>query len=350
MMLPMTAAGRLDVACDIEKKIPRQRLAVYPTPLQSFNRLSAMQPGPKLWVKRDDLIGFGLGGNKIRGLEVMLADALQVEADTLITGAGVQSNHVRATAFVAAFAGLDCIAVYWGKPPLNIDGNYRVTTMLDAQVHFTQNDDRASVDAAIETLADQMRRSGKCPYPIPRGGACMMGVLGHVLAVCEAYRQCLELAISPDAIVIAVGSGGTYAGWLLGTKLLNLNWRIIGYSVSRDPAEASVQIARLANQAALWLGSEFGFSAKDAPVQGGFIGPGYGIPSPEGANAIKLVARSEGLLLDPVYTGKAMAGYLEGLTAGLFDECGNVIFLHSGGEPAFFAGQGEWLGIHPRVI
>ncbi|MEC4749542.1 D-cysteine desulfhydrase family protein [Methylomicrobium sp. Wu6] len=350
MKLPMTAAGRLDLACDIEKKIPRQRLAVYPTPLQPADRLSRAQAGPKLWLKRDDLIGFGLGGNKIRGLEVILADALRSEADMLITGAGPQSNHVRATAFVAAFAGLDCIAVYWGKPPPNIDGNYRVTTMLAAQVHFTQNDDRANVDTAIETIADRMRRSGRRPYPIPRGGACMMGVLGHVLAVCEAYRQCLELALSPDAIVMAVGSGGTYAGWLLGTKLLNLNWRIIGYSVSRDPAEASVQVARLANEAAAWLGCEFGFSAVDAPVQGGFIGSGYGIPSPVGAAAIKLLARSEGLLLDPVYTGKAMAGYLSASATGLFAAYENMIFLHSGGEPAFFAGNGVWLDMHPRVI
>lgn len=350
MKLPMTSAERLDVARNIEKKIPRQRLAVYPTPLRPADRLSKFQAGPKLWFKRDDLIGFALGGNKIRGLEVMLADALQVEADMLITGAGVQSNHVRATAFVAAFAGLDCIAVYWGKPPPNIDGNYRVTTMLDTQVHFTQDDDRASVDAAIETLAEKMHRCGKRPYPIPRGGACMMGVLGHVLAVCEVYRQCLEFAMNPNAIVLAVGSGGTYAGWLLGTKLLNLNWRIIGYSVSRDPAEAGAQIARLANQAAAWLGCEFGFSAVDAPVRGGFIGSGYGIPSPEGAAAIKLAARSEGLLLDPVYTGKAMAGFLNGLATGLFDGCENVIFLHSGGEPAFFAGNGDWLDIHPRVI
>jgi D-cysteine desulfhydrase family pyridoxal phosphate-dependent enzyme len=350
MTFPVNDARRLDMIAAIERKIPRQGLAAYPTPMQSASRLSSMQDGPKLWIKRDDLIGFALGGNKIRGLEVMLADALRLEADTLITGAGVQSNHVRATAFAALHAGLDCIAVYWGRPPARIDGNYRVTTMLGAQVHFTQDDDRASVDIAIESLAAQLRGSGRRPYPIPRGGACMMGVLGHVLAVCEAYRQCRELAISPDAIVLAVGSGGTYAGWRLGTKLLSLDWPIIGYSVSRDPEEASLQIARLANEAAAWLGFDVGFTAADARVEGGFIGPGYGIPSPEGTDAIKRLARTEGLLLDPVYTGKAMAGYLNGLDTGLFADCKNVIFLHSGGEPAFFAGNGEWLAIHPRLL
>jgi D-cysteine desulfhydrase family pyridoxal phosphate-dependent enzyme len=348
MKLPVNDARRCDMIAAIERKIPRRKLAVYPTPLQLAGRLAADAGGPRLWFKRDDLIGFALGGNKIRGLEAMLADALRLEADTLITGAGVQSNHVRATAFAAIHAGLDCIAVYWGQPPARIDGNYRVTTMLGAQVHFTQDDDRASVDAAIESLAAQLRASGRRPYPIPRGGACMMGVLGHVLAVCEAYRQCVELSLRPDAIVLAVGSGGTCAGWLLGTKLLNLDWPIVGYSVSREPAEAARQIARLANEAAAWMGFDLGFTVADVQVEGGFIGPGYGIPSSEGTEAIKRLARAEGILLDPVYTGKAMAGYLSGLDVGLFAECKNVIFLHSGGEPAFFAGNGEWLDIRPR--
>ncbi|MBL1266070.1 1-aminocyclopropane-1-carboxylate deaminase/D-cysteine desulfhydrase [Methylomicrobium sp. RS1] len=350
MKLPVNDAQRRAAIQALERKIPRRRLASYPTPLQRVGLLSPADGGPALWIKRDDLIGFALGGNKIRGLEVMLADATARGADTLITGAGVQSNHVRATAFAAAHAGLDCIAAYWGKPPAQIDGNYRVTTMLGAGVYFTQDDDRASVDAAIEALAAQLRGSGKRPYPIPRGGACLMGVLGHVLAVCEMYQQCAELSLGPDAIVLAVGSGGTHAGWLLGTKLLNLDWPIVGYSVSRDPAEAILQIARLANEAAAWLGFECGFSAADVQVEGGFIGPGYGIPSPVGAAAIKRLARAAGVLLDPVYTGKAMAGYLNGLGAGAFDACGNVIFLHSGGEPAFFAGNGEWLNIHPQVL
>jgi D-cysteine desulfhydrase family pyridoxal phosphate-dependent enzyme len=350
MKLPINDAQRRAAIQALERKIPRRRLASYPTPLQRVGLLSPADGGPALWIKRDDLIGFALGGNKIRGLEVMLADATARGADTLITGAGVQSNHVRATAFAAAHAGLDCIAAYWGKPPTQIDGNYRVTTMLGAGVYFTQDDDRASVDAAIEALAERLRGCGKRPYPIPRGGACLMGVLGHVLAVCELYRQCAELSVRPDAIVLAVGSGGTHAGWLLGAKLLNLDWPIVGYSVSRDPAEAVLQIARLADEAAAWLGFEGGFSAADVRVEGGFIGPGYGIPSPAGAAAIKRLARAAGVLLDPVYTGKAMAGYLNGLDMGAFGASENVIFLHSGGEPAFFAGNGEWLGIHPQVL
>ena len=222
--------------------------------------------------------------------------------------------------------------------------------MLNALCHFTNDDERESVDTAIGKISAEMQEQGKRPYPIPRGGGCMMGVLGHVLAVFEVYRQCAAVAMNPDAILMAVGSGGTYAGWLVGTKLLKLPWRLMGYSVSRDPFEASQQVARLANQTIDWLGFDSSFTPAEAPIIGGFIGPGYGLPSPEGAEAIKQVAAGGGILLDPVYTGKAMAGYIHGSADGLFDECKNVIFLHTGGEPAFFAGQSEWLSLNARSI
>ena len=327
----------------IAGQIPRHILAHYPTPLMRANRLTEMLGGTELWFKRDDLISFGLGGNKIRGLEVMLADALAQNANWLITGAGVQSNHVRATAAVAAYAGLRCTAVYWGKPPATVDGNYRVTKMLNAEVRFTGDDDRASVDTHIHQVASELRDQGYRPYPIPRGGACAMGVLGHVLTVFELYQQCLAQSLEPDGIVLAVGSGGTYAGWLLGLRLLNLPWKLVCHTVSREPEQVSQQIADLATEAAALLKLGWTFCAADAPVYGGFIGQGYGIPSTEAAEAIKLVARTEGILLDPVYTGKAMAGFLHGLQNKQFDDCRRIIFLHTGGEPAFFAGNGDWL-------
>lgn len=325
--------------------IPRHVLAHYPTPLMRANRLTETLGSAELWFKRDDLISFGLGGNKIRGLEVMLADALVMNADCLITGAGVQSNHVRATAAVAAHAGMGCTAVYWGKPPTSVDGNYRVTKMLDAETRFTGDDDRASVDTHIHLVAEELREQGYRPYAIPRGGACAMGVLGHVLAVFELYQQCLAQSLDPDAIVLAVGSGGTYAGWLLGVRLLNLHWKLECITVSREPEQVSQQVADLATEAAALLKLDWKFSAADAPVHGGFIGQGYGIPSQEAAEAIKLVGRTEGILLDPTYTGKAMAGFLSGLQNRQFDGCKRIIFLHTGGEPAFFAGNGEWLNI-----
>ncbi len=327
----------------ITQQIPRHVLAHYPTPLMQAKRLSETLAGTQLWLKRDDLISFGLGGNKIRGLEVMLADAVAKNANWLITGAGVQSNHVRATAAVAAHAGMRCTAVYWGKPPAISDGNYRVTQMLNSAFHFTGDDDRASVDTHIHQITAELREQGDRPYAIPRGGACAMGVLGHVLAVFELYQQCLAQSLEPDAIVMAVGSGGTYAGWLLGLRLLNLPWEMLGYTVSREPEQASQQIADLATEAAAFLRLDWTFSATDTPVHGGFIGQGYGIPSPEAAEAIKRVGRTEGILLDPVYTGKAMAGFLHGLRDKQFDDYQRILFVHTGGEPAFFAGNGEWL-------
>jgi D-cysteine desulfhydrase family pyridoxal phosphate-dependent enzyme len=333
----------------ITKQIPRHILAHYPTPLMRANRLTEIL-GTELWFKRDDLISFGLGGNKIRGLEVMLADALAKNTDCLVSGAGVQSNHVRATAAVAAHAGIGCTAVYWGKPPSTVDGNYRVTTMLNAEVRFTGDDDRASVDTHIYQVAAELHEQGYRPYAIPRGGACAMGVLGHVLAVFELYQQCRAQNLEPDAIVLAVGSGGTYAGWLLGIRLLNLSWKQECYTVSREPEQVSQQVAYLATEAAALLKLDWSFSAADAPVYGGFIGQGYGIPSQEAAEAIKLVGRTEGILLDPTYTGKAMAGFLSGLQNKQFDKYQSIVFIHTGGEPAFFAGNGDWLNAGHLVV
>jgi D-cysteine desulfhydrase family pyridoxal phosphate-dependent enzyme len=328
---PYTAIGRLS----------RLALAEWPTPLTALRRLGR-ELGLSLWCKRDDLIGFGLGGNKVRGLEFLVADALAQGADTLVTGAGPQSNHVRATAAAAAHCGLRCLAVFWGREPARNDGNYRVTRMLGADTVFTEDDDRASVTAGIAAACETLRREGRRPYAIPRGGAAALGTLGHVLAARELKQQCQRLEIAPDAVVLATGSGGTHAGWLLGSRLLGADWRVESFTVSRDAEAARAEVARLANEAAGLLGLPHRFSAGDAAVHGGFIGEGYGVPSPEAAAAIRLAARSEGLLLDPTYTGKAMAGFLDQCRSGRAPGR-NVVFLHTGGAPAFFAGSGEWL-------
>ena len=328
---------------NILDKIPRHNLAEYPTPLIRAQRLQDEIGGPDIWFKRDDLISFALGGNKVRALEVILQDALNKGADTLVTGAGVQSNHVRATAAVAAYSTLDCVAVYWGTEPASVDGNYRVTKMLGAEVRFTGNPERSSVDGYIKQVADELKALGKRPYPIPRGGACALGALGHISAVLELKLQCERYGIKPDAIVFPLGSGGTYAGWLLGIRLLELDWQVECFSVSREPDEVSQQVATLATEAANLIDTDLNFTRDDARVHGGFIGEGYGIPSPEGAEAICITGRNAGMLLDPTYTGKAMAGYLDGLARGRYARYRTVIFIHTGGEPAFFAGDGEWL-------
>lgn len=322
--------------------LPRHALSAFPTPLLPLPKLGQAVGGRELWCKRDDLISFGLGGNKVRGLEFLLADAINQQADVLVTGAGVQSNHVRATAAAAAYLGLRCATILWGNAPKQVDGNYRLTRMLGAEVEFTGDTDRTSVDRGIDARCEALRQQGKHPYAIPRGGACAVGTLGHVSAVYELYEQCRVLGIMPEAVVLATGSGGTHAGWLLGTRALGSPWAVESFTVSREADAVRSRIAHLATEAAALLRLNWRFSANDAIVHDGFIGAGYGIPSPEAADAIRLVARTEGVLLDPTYTGKAMAGILTHLRCGLATYR-SLVFLHTGGEPAFFAVDGEWL-------
>ncbi len=323
--------------------IPRVPLAFLPTPVMEAPRLAAAIGGPALWIKRDDLTGFGFGGNKIRGLEYLLADALAQGADTLVTGAAPQSNYVRATAAVAAHAGLKMVAVYSGTPPPQVQGNYRLTRLLGAEIRFTGDQDRASVDGAIEETALELRSTGKRPYTIPRGGASVLGTLGYVQAAYELAEQCTQRGITPDAIVLATGSCGTQAGLLAGVQLLRLPWRVEGFTVSRPVEEVQSRVLALAQAAIERLGARHTIAPQDVIVHGGFIGPGYGVPTPEGAEAIRLVARCEGIFLDPTYTGKAMAGFLAYCRAGHFRREETILFLHTGGEPALFVGEGSWL-------
>ena len=344
----MTPAGRGEDSVAVRawsalEQIPRVGLAEFPTPLLRMKRLGAALGGLDIWFKRDDLISFGLGGNKVRGLEFLLGDALARGADTLVTGAGCQSNHVRATAAAAAHCGLRCVAVYWGDPPAVIDGNYRLTRLLGAEVSFTGDSDRASVDRGIDEQCTRLRATGWRPYAIPRGGACALGTLGHVLAARELFLQCQVQGIEPEAILLAAGSGGTHAGWLVGNALLGYPWASQSIAVSRDAGATRAQIQRLAAEAASLLGVSARLAATAPPiVHAGFLGEGYGIPSAEGTDAIRLVARTEGILLDPTYTGKAMAALIALRQAGQLP-FRSVVFLHTGGEPALFAGDGAWL-------
>ncbi len=323
--------------------MPRVRLACLPTPLMEAQRLAAKIGGPRLWIKRDDLTGFGFGGNKIRGLEFLLADALAQGADTLVTGAGPQSNYVRATAGAATHAGLAMVAIYSGTRPLKVEGNYRLTCLLGAEVRFTGSPDRASVDGAIEATARELLSVGRRPYAIPRGGACVLGTLGYVQAAYELAEQCAAQRIVPDALVLATGSCGTQAGLLAGMRALGLPWRIEGFTVSRPAEEAQRRVYAFAQAALSRLGVAQIISPQDVIVHGGFLGPGYGVPTAEGAAAIRLAARCEGIFLDPTYTGKALAGLMAHSRAGRFRRDETVVFLHTGGEPALFVGEGSWL-------
>src|SRR5215831_4436441 len=237
------------------KNIPRVPLAFLPTPIVEAPRLAAVVSGPKIWIKRDDLTGFGFGGNKIRGLEFLLADALAHQADTFVTGAGPQSNYVRATAAVAAHAGLHMVAIYSGTPPPKVQGNYRLTRLLGAEIRFTGDPNRASVDGVIAETARELLSIGRKPYTIPRGGASVPGTLGYIQAVYELAEQCAAKGIVPDAIVLATGSCGTHAGLLAGVHLLHLPWRIEGFTVSRPVDEVQARVLSLAQAAIELLGS-----------------------------------------------------------------------------------------------
>lgn len=185
--------------------LPRLPLADFPTPLLPLNRLGKTLGDIELWCKRDDLISFGLGGNKVRGLEFLVADALAQKVDVIVTGAGVQSNHVRATAAAAAYCDLRMVAVFWGNPPDKCEGNYRLTRMLGAEALLPQRSERTSVDSGITDACAALSEQGLKPYAIPRGGACALGAIGHVLAAYELHDQCARLGIAPEVIVFAAG-------------------------------------------------------------------------------------------------------------------------------------------------
>ena len=321
--------------------LPRLSLVTEPTPLAPACRLSAALGGPQLWFKRDDLLPFAFGGNKVRSLDLIVAEALRRGADTLVTGAGPLSNHVRASAGVAAMTGLRCVAIYWGEPPSRAEGNHWLTRVLGAEIVFTGDADRASVDRGIEASAAKVVAQGGRPFRVPRGGACALGVLAHVLAVRETLEQCAVLGIMPQAVVMAVGGAGTLAGWLLGTALFGAVWRLEAITVSRPAVEALARARNLAAEAAAMIDCPAQLSSVELFVHDGFLGAGYGVPSPQGQSAIAATARAEGVFLDPTYTGKAMAGYSALLSQGRYAGADDVLFLHTGGAPSLFTAAVE---------
>lgn len=319
-----------------DRRLRRVLLNPAPTPIMAARALSEKLGGPQLWIKRDDLIPFGFGGNKVRGLELILADALEQGADTLVTGAGPLSNHVRATAAAAAYSGMRMVAVYWGKPPERIQGNHYLSALWGAEFRFTENYDRSSVDPELEAEVARRRALGARPYLIPRGGACPLGVIGHALAVQETLLQCNELGVQPRSVVMAVGSGSMSAGWLLGSALFEAPWRIEGITVSQPAKDMRARVLTLAREAAELLGKPIPLASDEIVIHDGFIGEGYGKPTMEGDEALAIAARHEGFLLDPIYTGKTLAGYRALLNEGHYRDQDFVLFLHSGGAPGVF--------------
>ena len=311
--------------------LPRVALATAPTPLQPAPRLSEAL-GTEIWLKRDDLTGLGLGGNKVRALEMLLGDALARGCDCLVTGAGTQSNWAMLAALAARRVGLDAHLVYYG-PARPAAGNHALAELAGAQVLFTGDPDRASVDAAIETTAAKLRAAGRTPCVLPRGGATGLGSVGYVRASLELAQQLLAEGLAPTRLWLATGSCGTQAGLVAGARWLRLPYVVAGVSVSRPVPQCRARVRDLAAAAADLLGTPRPEEG-DVLVEDG-LGPGYGVRSPDGDAAAALVARTEGVFLDPVFGAKAMAALV---TAAPLP--GPVVFLVSGGAPTLFSVPG----------
>lgn len=315
----------------------RIELGFMPTPIERLDRLGAAL-GIGLTIKRDDFNGFGGGGNKVRKLEFLLADALERKANVLITTGGHQSNHARMVAASACRLGMRSVLVLRGDAPDEYQGNLLLDSLFGATFEFLDPDDYFHlIDGRMEAQAEAARAAGEVPYIIPLGGANPLGALGYVRAVEEMAAQLAAREAPPPEVVVApIGSGGTLAGLLVGARRHWPDTRLVGISVSRDAAWFRERVAQMATECADLLGWSERWTPDQVWVEDGYVGPGYGKPSAGGIAAIREAARSEGLLLDPVYTGKAMHG-LRGLCEGGAIAPGTrVLFLHCGGAPALY--------------
>lgn len=321
-------------------RFPRLEFIGAPTPLEYLPRLSDYL-GRDIFIKRDDVTPMALGGNKLRKLEFLAADALREGADTLITAGAIQSNHVRQTAAVAAKLGLHCVALL--ENPIGTkaenyltNGNRLMLDLFNAQVEMC--DALTDPNAQLEELATRIEAQGYRPYVIPVGGSNALGALGYVESALEIAQQC-EGAVSLSSVVVASGSAGTHAGLAVGLEQLMPDVELIGVTVSRSIADQKPKVVTLQQAVAESLALK-----ATAPITlwDDYFAPGYGTPNEEGMEAVKLLARLEGILLDPVYTGKAMAGLIDGVSQKRFKDEGPILFVHTGGAPALFA-------YHPHV-
>lgn len=310
--------------------LPRINFAHLPTPVEAMARLSAHLNGPQLFVKRDDQTGLGMGGNKARKLEFVLAQALDAGAKTLITVGGIQSNHCRQTAALAAKFGLKCILVLSGEEPINVNGNLLLNGLFDASVVWTTRDERE--DTLVKVFHQSVQR-GEAPFLIPLGASTAVGAVGYV----EAMKELANHGHAFDWIVMASSSGGTQAGMVLGAEMTQWKGRILGISIDHSVEELQLTVSSLANEAAVLLKENTRFTTEQILVNADYLGGGYAVAGSAEVEAIKLFGKSEGLLLDPVYTGRAAAGMMDMIRKGFFKKTDRVLFWHTGGAPALFA-------------
>ena len=324
---------------------PRIDLATLPTPLYDAVRLRDALGGsarcPRILIKRDDLTALGLGGNKARKLEYLVADALAEGAHTLITTGAAQSNHARMTAAAACVAGLRCVLVLTStKMPPPVEGNVLLDTLYGAEIRLVPSTDPMfAVGNDEPVVAEEVaaeEAAGRRPYVIPVGGSSGIGVFGYVSGSAELCDQLREHGLSPSRLYYASGSRGTQAGLTLGAKLCDAPYRVCGVAVSGGEPEKIERAQRIANDAAARLGLPERLERADLVTDQSHIGEGYGLPTPAALEAIALLAKTEAILLDPCYTSKGMAGMIHDIRSGAIAPSETVIFLHTGGMPALF--------------
>jgi len=317
--------------------LSRYHLATLPTPLQRARNLEvALGPRcPRIYLKRDDLTGLAFGGNKARKLEYLLADALDNQATILVTEGAAQSNHARITAAAAVIAGLRCLLVLDARHGSEIAGNLLLDHLLGAEIRIVP--DKAARSQLMASIGDELQAAGERPYVIPTGGSVPIGAAGYVAMVAELLAQLMSAGEVPSRLYFPTGSLGTQAGLVVGAQAFSAPFAVYGVAVEHPVDQLIADGVALANGTAELLGSGRHFTAADITIDGAFIGADYGVPTEEGTEAIRLLARTEAVFLDPVYSGKAMAALISHVRAGELDPNEAVVFLHTGGGPSLFA-------------
>ena len=314
--------------------VSRVPIALLPTPVAEMKRLSALLGGPRIFIKRDDQTGLATGGNKARKLEYLIADALQQGADTVLTVGGPQSNHSRQTAAAATMYGLRAVLVLSGSEPSDWDGNLLLDDLLGAEVRWAGD---TPLQEAMEEVASEEEKAGHHPYLIPLGGSTPLGATGYVAAMEELWSQLDELDLKLDAVIVPTGSAGTQAGMLVGGRALGFAGQIVGISAFGDQKTVKAILRELVPGTAEFLGLNVAIGDSDLVVYDDYLGEGYGVLADIEREAIRLVARSEAILLDPVYTGRAMAGLIDLTRKGVYRPGQHVLFWHTGGTSALFS-------------
>jgi D-cysteine desulfhydrase len=320
----------------IKIDLPKKQLGFFPTPITELKRLSKKLCGPKIFIKRDDLTGLAFGGNKTRKLEFLIGDALSKQCDTVITGGAEQSNHCRQTAAACAVSGLECHLVLGGSEPEFPKGNFLLDKLFGAIIHWTGEFRKGE---KIPQISEELIRLGKNPYIVPYGGSNNIGVVGFIEAVNEVKIQLNEMNEKISHIVFASSSGGTHAGLVLGKHVYEQKFDLIGIEIDKAEYEGLSypdHLLKLTNSSAELFGIECHFTKNDFILKDKYLGEGYGIVGELEKRAIKFLAETEGILVDPVYTGRTFGALIDMIEQGEFNAADTVLFWHTGGAPSIF--------------